>query len=95
VGEVGYRDDGIVWLTVTPETATPETALRTFAAGSETYLRWRVRGQWHLAVDLMASEDEGECMMQFTDASDPDGRAYWEIVAPDYDGPEGEWPEWD
>ncbi len=31
LAEVGYREDGIVWLTKTPETATPEQALDEFA----------------------------------------------------------------
>ncbi len=34
LAEVGYEDDGIMWLTVTPETATPEQALAHFAEGS-------------------------------------------------------------
>jgi hypothetical protein len=93
LGEVGYREDGIVWLTVTEETATSELALAHFAGRDRAYRKWRVRGQWHLAVDRLASMHANSCMMMFTNASDPDGRAFWEIAAPDYEGPEGEFPQ--
>src|SRR3712207_6619399 len=60
LAEVGYEEDGIMWLTVTPRTATAEQALVVFAKGRPYRRTWRVAGRRDFWVDASANVGEGE-----------------------------------
>ena len=64
IAQVGYEEGGSMWLTVTPDTATPEQALAEFA-GKNAYRRtWRVRGKRELVLDVNDSRSHGEEMLR-------------------------------
>lgn len=72
LAELGYEQDGIMWLAVTPATATREQALTEFARGNARRRAWRVTGRRELVVDERASRWHGELHMVPTTAEGAD-----------------------
>jgi hypothetical protein len=80
-----------MWLTVTAQTATPESALKEFAGPSKRRRRWRIAGRRELILDVEASRLDGEPVAVAAGDGGPQ-ESHWELVDPDFCyGDEGPW----
>ncbi len=62
-----------MWLTVTPETATPGARTRALRGGQPGAAAWRVTGRRGLVVDVGAGQGLGGAVMEAFAEANPEG----------------------